>query len=118
MLRIVIPDDEPAAIWRQPLSEIGVRFVDLDGPAPFKRGRTEEFASMQLYRRIVGRANDVAAGAAEAIHEALDGRRAACGIYDFFGLWSYVAMRRLGIDRVVTVVSAFPMAIDTIPGVA
>lgn len=107
--------DEPASRWRQPLSEIGVHFVDLDGTAPFERGRTDEFASMNLFPRLVGRANDVAAGAADAIRAALDGRRAARGVYDFFALWSYVAMRRLGIDDVVVVVSAFPTAIDAMP---
>jgi hypothetical protein len=40
------------------------------------------------------------------------------GVYDFFALWSYVAMRRLGIDDIVAVVSAFPTAVDTIPTAA
>ncbi|HMJ09756.1 MAG TPA: hypothetical protein VK524_00050, partial [Polyangiaceae bacterium] len=107
--------DEPASIWRQPLAEIGVRFVDLDETAPFHRGRTEEFSSMSLFRRIVGRARDVGPGAADAIRAALEGRRATCGVYDFFALWFYVAAHRLGIEDVISVVSGFPMAVDTIP---
>jgi hypothetical protein len=101
-------DNEPASVWRQPLADAGVRFVDLDAAAPFHRGRTEEFAGTRMFRRIVGRAGDVGPGAAAAIEAALDGRRAACLVYDFFGLWAYVAARRLGIRDVVSVVSGFP----------
>jgi hypothetical protein len=107
-------DNEPASAWRQPLSDLGVQFVDLDATAKFVRGRTDEFGPMQLFRRLLGRANDVAAPAAEAIRVALDGRRVRCGVYDFFGVWSYVAMRRLGIEHIVTVISAFPTLLDSI----
>ena len=111
-------DNEPASIWRQALSELGVRFVDLDGPAPFRRGRANEFSSLNVFRRVAARANDVAEGAAAAIGAALDGRRPVGGVYDFFALWAYVAMRRLGIDRVVAMVSAFPMIVDAFPAAA
>lgn len=111
-------DNEPASVWRQPLAELGVHFVDVDEKAAFPRGRTEEFASMSLssvLRRTAGRANDVAAAAADAIRAAVDGRRIVCGIYDYFAVWSYVAMRRLGIDDIDVVVSAFPAVLDSIP---
>lgn len=106
-------DNEPASIWREPLEQLGVLFVDLDATAPFHRGRSEEFSSA-VFRRILGRANDVAEGAAAAIASALAGRRAVCGVYDFFALWAYVAMRRLGIEDVVCVISSFPGSIDTL----
>jgi hypothetical protein len=66
----------------------------------------------------VGRANDVAAAAADAIRAAVDGQPVIGGIYDYFALWSYVAMRRLGIDNVDVVVSAFPAVLGTFPTAA
>src|SRR5690348_9130056 len=41
--------NEPAAVWRKPISEIGVEFVDIDQVASFARGATEpEFASTSM----------------------------------------------------------------------
>jgi UDP-glucoronosyl/UDP-glucosyl transferase len=111
--------NEPASVWRQPLSELGVHFVNVDEKAAFPRGGTEEFASggvlKSTLRRIVGRANDVAAAAADAIRAAVDGRPIVGGVYDYFAVWSYVAMRRLGIEDIDVVVSAFPAVLDSFP---
>src|SRR5689334_9459027 len=64
-------DNEPAAVWREPLTQLGVELIDLDQQTPFPRGTTPEFmpssAFVSLFRRIVARANDVAEGAAAAI---------------------------------------------------
>ena len=106
---------EPASVWREQLGQLGVRFVDLDASAPFTRHGEAEFSGMQLFRRIVGRANDVAANAAEAIRTALDGTPILCGLYDYFAVWAYVAMRRLGVAQVDALVSAFPAVVDTLP---
>src|SRR5258708_33147287 len=54
--------NEPASRWAQPLTELGVRFVDLDATAPFRR--EGDFSPMEVFHRILGRANDIAAGAA------------------------------------------------------
>jgi UDP:flavonoid glycosyltransferase YjiC (YdhE family) len=111
-------DNEPAAVWQKPLGELGVHFVDLDQTARFSRGTTPDFVTMSaasLFRRIVARANDVADAAAEAIRGAVGERPILCGIYDYFALWSYVAMRRLGVSNIDAVISAFPVVIDAMP---
>jgi UDP:flavonoid glycosyltransferase YjiC (YdhE family) len=110
--------NEPAAVWRKPLTELGVQFVDIDDTAMFSRGTIEEFASTSFasaLRRVTARANDVSDAAAAAIATAVDGRPIVCGIYDFFALWSYVAMRRLGVANIDVVISAFPPMIDALP---
>src|SRR5262245_59480253 len=110
--------NEPAAAWRGQIEEVGARFVDLDPVAPFARELSPEIAggsTFSLMRRRAARANDVAPGAATAIAEAVGDREIAGGIYDFFALWAYVAMRRLGIARIDAVVSAFP-AVFAKPG--
>ncbi len=108
--------NEPASRWRDQLTQLGVVFVDVDETKPFLRGDGGDLASAKplegLLRRIVGRANDVAEAAADAVRSAVGGRRIRCGIYDFFGLWAYVAMKRLGIEQVDVVVSGFPGMLD------
>lgn len=112
-------DNEPASVWRQPLAELGVHFVNVDDVQPFPRGATAELMDggpvRALFRRIAGRANDVAAAAATALRAAVDGEPMVAGVYDFFGLWAYVAMRRLGIEVIDVVVSAFPGGLESIP---
>jgi UDP:flavonoid glycosyltransferase YjiC (YdhE family) len=115
--------NEPAAKWREPLAEHGVVFVDVDAVAMFSRGEGGDFATANLLssllRRICGRANDVAEAAAGAIRAAVGERRIRCGLYDFFALWGYVAMKRLGVQQVDVVVSAFPGMLDQLlPGAA
>jgi UDP:flavonoid glycosyltransferase YjiC (YdhE family) len=108
-------DNEPASAWAQPLAEMGVQFVNIDEAARFARGTNAEFASMSMtsvFRRVLGRANDVSAGAAEAIRAAVGARKVRCGIYDYFALWAYVAMRSLGIADIDVVISAFPAIVD------
>ncbi len=108
-------DNEPASAWRTPISNLGVQFVDVDQTVKFKRGSTAEFSvpSMSgVFGRVLARANDVSEGAATAINTAAAGRPIVCGIYDYFAVWSYVAMRRLGIANIDVVVSAFPAMID------
>jgi UDP:flavonoid glycosyltransferase YjiC (YdhE family) len=94
-------------------------FVDVDATTKFARGDSGELASQNLMagllRRIIARAVDVAAGAAEAIRAAVGERRIRYGIYDFFGMWAYVAMKRLDVAQIDVVVSAFPGMLDTIP---
>ncbi|MCC6997763.1 MAG: hypothetical protein IT370_24305 [Deltaproteobacteria bacterium] len=107
--------NEPAAAWGKQLAGLGVHFIDLDQSAAFPRGDSAEMGGMSLFRRIAARANDVASGAASAIEAALAGRRAHAGVYDFFALWGYVAMRRLAIADLYTVVSAFPAMVDRMP---
>lgn len=108
--------NEPAAAWRKTISDLGVQFIDIDEVAGFSRGATDpEFASTSmasLCRRIVGRANDVAEPAAAAIRAAVGERPIACGFYDYFALWGYVALRRIGVVHVDAVLSAFPTVID------
>ncbi|MCX5743198.1 MAG: glycosyltransferase [Proteobacteria bacterium] len=114
-------DTEPASAWREPLAALGVTFVDLDETVPFPRGRTAEIAAGGLlastFRRILARANDVAAGAAAAIRAAVGDQPIVGGVYDFFALWAYVAMRRLGIADLDALVSAFPGMLDDLPPV-
>jgi len=106
--------NEPASAWKEPLEKIGVHFVDLDSLAPFERGKALESRSFAaVYQRILARANDVAGAAAEAIRAAVAGRTIVAGVYDFFGLWAYVAMTKLGIERIHTVVSAFPAMLSS-----
>jgi len=111
--------NEPASVWRAPLVELGVRFVDVDQHAAFPRGATAEIMSgglmASLFRRVLARANDVAAAAADAIRAALGNEPIAGGIYDYFAVWAYVAMRRLGVADVDAVVSAFPAVLDRMP---
>ena len=111
--------NEPASAWREPLEKLGVRFVDVDQHAAFPRGMSPEIMAggmiTALYRRIVSRATDVAAGAADAISRALDGEPILGGVYDYFALWAYAAMRRLGIANIDMVISAFPSAIGRMP---
>ncbi len=111
--------NEPASVWREPLTALGVRFVDVDQHAPFPRGASPEVMSagmlVALYRRIVARAIDVSAGAADAIRAAVDGAPIVAGVYDYFAVWAYVAMRRLGIANLDVVVSAFPSILDRMP---
>ena len=107
--------NEPASAWREQIEKLGVHFVDLDPVAPFVRERSNEIAGgsmFNLMRRIAARANDVAAGAADAIAAAIGGREIAAGVYDYFALWGYVAMRRLGVARIHAVVSAFPAVLN------
>ncbi len=108
--------NEPAAAWKAPLSELGVTFLDLDAVAPFLRDRDPDFSGgPRVFRRIVARANDVGEGATMAITRALEGRRIALGVYDFFALWFYVALRRLGVENRTCIVSGFPGALHTLP---
>lgn len=73
--------NEPAAKWREPLSTLGVRFVDVDETAPFVRGGTPEFSAFSnVFARILARANDVSAGAADAIALALAGSRPVAAV--------------------------------------
>jgi UDP:flavonoid glycosyltransferase YjiC (YdhE family) len=108
--------NEPASKWREPLSALGVRFVDLDETVPFVRGGTPEFSVFQnVFARIAARANDISAGAADAIALALEGRRPVAAVYDYFALWFHAATRRLGVDNVVSIVSAFPTPESSLP---
>lgn len=110
--------NEPAAKWREQLGALGVTFVDLDDKAPFPRGDSEELRSKglaEVLRRIAARANDVGPPAAELMRAAIGDRRIGAGIYDYFGLWAYVAMRRLGIAHVDVVLSSFPSALGRVP---
>ena len=67
-------DNEPASVWRQPLAELGVHFVNVDDVQPFPRGATAEVMDggplKALFRRIAGRANDVAAATPPAASRA------------------------------------------------
>jgi len=108
--------NEPASAWRGQIEELGATFVDLDPVAPFKREQSSEIAggsTFNLMRRITARANDVCEGAAAAITKAIGGREIAGGIYDYFALWAYVTMRRIGIQRIDAVVSAFPEVLSS-----
>ncbi len=110
-------DNEPASAWRKPLSELGVEFVDVDEAIGFPRGKSDELASMTIaavFRRVTARANDVAPAAAAAIAAAIAERPVLACVYDYFALWFYVAMRRLGVDNIDVVVSAFPAILDGI----
>lgn len=101
--------DEPASAWTEPMAKLGVHFIDVDQHARFERKVTDASISVNgLRRRVVARANDVAAAATAALRTAIDGRRVIAGVLDFFGLWSYVAMKNLGIARIHILVSAFP----------
>ncbi len=108
--------NEPASAFREQLTAIGVRFVDLDVATPFPRGASAEINAngpmASLFRRIHARAADVGPGAAEATRAAVDGEPIVGGVYDYFALWVYIAMRRLGIVRIDVVVSAFPTILD------
>jgi len=113
--------NEPASVWAEPLAKLGVRFVDVDLHAAFPRGTSEEIMSggllPALFRRIVARANDVSAAAAEAIRAAVGGVPIVGGIYDYFAVWAYVAMRRLQIADIDMMLSAFPAVLDRMPTV-
>jgi UDP:flavonoid glycosyltransferase YjiC (YdhE family) len=114
--------NEPASVWRAPIEQLGAQFVDVDATTPFPRGATPEIsdggASIRgLYRRIAARANDVAPGAADAIRAAVGDRPIAGGVYDYFGLWAYAAMKRLGIAKLEVVISAFPSVMNSMPPV-
>lgn len=101
--------NEPASAWAQPLAELGVQFVDLDQIAMFERVVTDaSHGFVGMRRRVLARANDVSAAATEAIRAAAAGRRIVAGVLDHFALWSYVAMKRLGVPRISVLVSAFP----------
>jgi UDP:flavonoid glycosyltransferase YjiC (YdhE family) len=110
---------EPAEVWRVQLEQLGVRLVNVDDVAPFARCNADEITSgglyLGLFRRIVARANDVASPAAGAIRAAVAGRRVVGGLCDYFAMWAYVAMRRLGIAQVDVIVSAFPAVLETLP---
>ncbi|MGE0549888.1 MAG: glycosyltransferase [Kofleriaceae bacterium] len=114
-------DNEPASAWHKPLTELGVRFINVDDHAPFPRGHSEEFLSggmlAGLYRRVAGRAVDVAAAAATAIRAAVGDQPIVGGVYDYFALWAYVTMRRLGIDDIDAVISAFPSVLERMPAI-
>jgi UDP:flavonoid glycosyltransferase YjiC (YdhE family) len=108
--------NEPASAWKEPLSKIGVHFIDVDAVATFERGEAFPSTSFAaVYQCIVARANDVGAAAAEAIRSAVSGRTIVAGVNDYFALWAYVAMKRLGVDRIKTVVSAFPAHLGSMP---
>lgn len=109
-------DNEPASKWREAIGALGVTFVDLDAKAPFPRGNQIQARDLGgVLLRIIARANDIAAPAADVVREAIGGRRVRCGVYDYFGLWAYVVMRRLGIEAIDVVVSAFPSGLGAIP---
>jgi len=100
---------EPASAWQQPLTELGVHVVDVDQVARFERVVTNaSFSLGGLRRRVLARANDVAAAATEAIRRVVGERRIVAGVLDFFSLWSFMAMKRLGVPRIRILVSAFP----------
>ncbi len=111
--------NEPASVWAEPLAKIGVRFVDVDQHAAFPRGASGEIMSgglfAALYRRILARATDVSAGAADAIRAAVGDETIVGGIYDYFAVWAYVAMRRLAIADIDAMVSAFPAVLGRMP---
>lgn len=101
--------NDPASAWKQPLTELGVQFVDLDRIAMFERVVTDvSHSAIGMRRRVIARANDVSTAATEAIRAAAEGRRIVAGVLDYFALWSYVAMKRLGVPRISVLVSAFP----------
>lgn len=101
--------NDPASAWERPLAELGVQFIDLDRIAMFERVVTDvSHSAVGMRRRVIARANDVSAAATEAIRAAAAGRRIVAGVLDFFALWSYVAMKRLGVPRISVLVSAFP----------
>jgi UDP:flavonoid glycosyltransferase YjiC (YdhE family) len=101
--------NEPASAWERPLTELGVQFIDLDQIAKFERVVTAGKPTVEgLRRRVLARANDVSAGAADAIRTAVAGRRIVGGVMDFFALWAYVAMKRLDVSHIDVLVSAFP----------
>jgi UDP:flavonoid glycosyltransferase YjiC (YdhE family) len=101
--------NEPASLWNQPITELGVQFLDLDSIVKFDRVVTDSAITLVgLSRRVIARANDVSAAAADAIRAAAGDRRIVAGVLDFFALWSYVAMKRLGVPHVSILVSAFP----------
>lgn len=108
--------NEPAAMWRAQLEQIGVTLVDVDATSPFSRGDAPEMHSggmiAALFRRIAGRANDVTVGAVAAIRAAVGDHPIRAGIYDYFGLWAYAALRRLDAPSISCVISAFPMVMD------
>ncbi len=110
--------NEPASVWREQLTALGVDFINVDDHAIFPRGNSAEIMSAgiqaSLFRRILARANDVAAAAADAIRTATAGRPIVGGIYDYFAVWAYVAMRRLAIADIDAVVSAFPAILDSV----
>ena len=92
---------EPASVWKEPFAKLGVTFIDVDAVAPF--GRHEAFPTMSaasVFPRALARTNDVAAGAAKAIAAAVAGRTVVAGVNDYFALWAYVAMRKVGIDPI------------------
>lgn len=104
---------EPASVWKEPFAKMGITFIDVDAVAPF--ARNDEFPSTSaasVYPRVLARANDVAAGAARAIAHAVAGGTVVAGVNDYFALWAYVAMRKLGIDRIKTVVSSFASSLS------
>jgi len=111
--------NEPASAWAEQLTALGVRFVDLDDTSPFPRGSSPEINKdgmfHALWRRLLARANDVGPGAADAIGAAVAGRPIVGGIYDYFAIWAYVAMRRLGIAQIDVAISAFPNVFDNFP---
>jgi UDP:flavonoid glycosyltransferase YjiC (YdhE family) len=105
--------NEPASVWKEPFAKMGITFIDVDAVAPF--ARHDAFPSMtaaSVYPRALARTNDVAAGAAKAIAAAVAGRTVVAGVNDYFALWAYVAMRKLGIDRIKTVVSSFASSLS------
>ncbi|MGE0867864.1 MAG: glycosyltransferase [Kofleriaceae bacterium] len=112
-------DNEPASVWGRPLMDLGVRFVNVDDHAPFPRGHSDELQSggmiAALFRRIAGRAVDVAPAAAAAIRAAVADEPIIGGVYDYFALWAYVAMRRLEVDDIDIVISSFPSALERMP---
>ena len=102
-----------ASVWKEPFAKMGVTFIDVDAVAPF--ARHVAFPSMSVaavYPRALARANDVAEGAAKAIAAVVAGRTVVAGVNDYFALWAYVAMRKLGIHRIKTVVSSFPSSLS------
>jgi UDP:flavonoid glycosyltransferase YjiC (YdhE family) len=102
--------DDPASVWHEPMTDLGVRFVDVDQRARFDRVvTTSSFNIHGLRRRVLARANDVSAAATEAIRAAIGDRRIIAGVIDFFSLWCFIAMKRLGTPRIRTCISAFPM---------
>jgi UDP:flavonoid glycosyltransferase YjiC (YdhE family) len=104
---------EPASAWKEPFAKMGVTFVDVDAVAPFARNDAFPSASAaSVYPRALARANDVAEGAAKAIAFAVAGRTVVAGVNDYFALWAYVAMRKLGIERIKTVVSSFASSLS------
>jgi UDP:flavonoid glycosyltransferase YjiC (YdhE family) len=107
--------NEPASAWRKSITELGAEFVDLDEHVDFSRGRSEAFSKptpANIFGRIMARANDVSETAAVVLRAVIGERSVLGGVYDYFAVWSYVAMRRLGIVDIDVVVSAFPAILD------